>query len=224
MSVDATVARKALTTALNRLIAVEPEVTKYDTIVGDGDCGIGLKRGAECEVLFDYIVSDTDDVAILQMLDKTSETKDVLILMQNITQVVKLAMDGTSGAIYAIFLNALIHSLRQYSSSSPEAITAKIWADALSCSLESLNRYTPAKPGDRTLMDALYPFVEKLSETGNIGTAAKAADEGAQRTKGMKASLGRTVYVGGEGWETVPDPGAHGLAQLLLGLDEGLKK
>lgn len=32
---------------MDRLITVEPDVTKYDTIVGDGDCGIGLKRGAE---------------------------------------------------------------------------------------------------------------------------------------------------------------------------------
>ena len=29
------------------MIACEAEVTRYDTIVGDGDCGIGLKRGAE---------------------------------------------------------------------------------------------------------------------------------------------------------------------------------
>jgi dihydroxyacetone kinase len=45
--VDFALAKSALTTALKRLIAAEPDVTKYDTIVGDGDCGIGLKRGAE---------------------------------------------------------------------------------------------------------------------------------------------------------------------------------
>jgi dihydroxyacetone kinase len=39
--------KTALTAALQRLIAAEPDVTKYDTVVGDGDCGIGLKRGAE---------------------------------------------------------------------------------------------------------------------------------------------------------------------------------
>jgi len=41
-------AKRALVSGLNKVIAVEPEVTKYDTLVGDGDCGIGLKRGAEC--------------------------------------------------------------------------------------------------------------------------------------------------------------------------------
>ena len=44
---DVEAAKSALTVALENVIAAEPEVTRYDTIVGDGDCGIGLKRGAE---------------------------------------------------------------------------------------------------------------------------------------------------------------------------------
>ena len=46
-AVDYAHAKAVLTTALNRLIAAEPDITVYDTIAGDGDCGIGLKRGAE---------------------------------------------------------------------------------------------------------------------------------------------------------------------------------
>lgn len=49
-AVNYTQAKSTLTTALNRLIEAEPDVTRYDTIVGDGDCGIGLKRGAEGRV------------------------------------------------------------------------------------------------------------------------------------------------------------------------------
>lgn len=41
--------KSALVNALQRVIAAEPAITKYDTVVGDGDCGIGLKRGAEGE-------------------------------------------------------------------------------------------------------------------------------------------------------------------------------
>ncbi|KAH7385884.1 Dak1 domain-containing protein [Pyrenochaeta sp. MPI-SDFR-AT-0127] len=209
LRVDPALANSTLRTALERLISVEPDVTKYDTIVGDGDCGIGLKRGAE---------------SILKMLETAKESDDLLILLNNIIQVVELSMDGTSGAIYAIFLNALAHGLRQNSPSSPQPVNASIWAKALDSSLKALGKYTPAKPGDRTLMDALYPFVETLSKTGSIDKAAAAAQEGAQGTKGMKASLGRTVYVGGQGFQEVPDPGAHGLAELLLGLSDGLKK
>lgn len=158
------------------------------------------------------------------MLGTAKETDDLLILLDSIIQVVEVSMDGTSGALYAIFLNALAHGLRQNSPSSSTPVDAQVWAKALDSSLQALGKYTPAKPGDRTLMDALYPFVETLSKTQSIEQAATAAQKGAQGTKGMKASLGRTVYVGGEGFQEVPDPGAYGLAELLLGFSDGLKK
>lgn len=47
LKMDGSAAQQALTRALETVVAVEPEVTRYDTVVGDGDCGIGLKRGAE---------------------------------------------------------------------------------------------------------------------------------------------------------------------------------
>ncbi len=39
--------KSALEAGLQRVIAAEAEITQYDTVVGDGDCGIGMKRGAE---------------------------------------------------------------------------------------------------------------------------------------------------------------------------------
>ena len=71
-------------------------------------------------------------------------------------------------------------------------------------------------------MDALEPFVETLEKSSDVHQAAKAAREGADKTKGMKASLGRTVYVGGSGWQDVPDPGAHGLALFFTGISDKL--
>lgn len=129
-------------------------------------------------------------------------------------------MDGTSGALYAIFLNALAHGLRSQSGSQADP---SVWAKALKVAMESMGKYTPAKEGDRTLVDALAPFVEQLGSSGDVGKAAQAAEEGAKKTKGMKASLGRTVYVGGSGYEEVPDPGAYGLAVFFSALAEGLK-
>ncbi len=204
---DPAQAKKALEGGLQRLIAAEPEVTKYDTIVGDGDCGTGLKRGAE---------------AILEMLIQTQLSDDAVLAIAQITRVVEGSMDGTSGALYAIFLNALAHGLQTQSTSSITQITSREWASALQSSQSSLSNYTPAQPGDRTLVDALHPFVETLAKTGNVKEAAEAARKGADGTKGMKASLGRTVYVGGSGWQDVPDPGAHGLSEFLTGMAEAL--
>lgn len=183
--VDPSHATKVLKTALDRVIAAEPDITHYDTIVGDGDCGIGLRRGAEG--ILDLISSNKLD------------TPDAAIFLDRIIGSVEVNMDGTSGAIYAIFLNALATGLRAQSSGSEQAVTADIWAKAAVLALESMGKYTPAKPGDRTLVDALAPFVETLKESGSVKKAADAAKEGSERTKGMKASLGRTVYVGGEG-------------------------
>ncbi len=198
--------RKTLEPALNRVIAAEAEVTKYDSVVGDGDCGLGLKRGAE---------------AVLRVLPNLS-SHDATMSFAKIISSVEQNMDGTSGALYAIFLNSLAFNLRSQDSSSPIPLTIDIWAKALEMSIEGLGRYTPAQPGDRTLMDALAPFVDVLKRTGNVKKAAKAAKEGADKTKGMKASLGRSVYVGGTGFEEVPDPGAYGLSILLSGIAEAL--
>ncbi|PQK14999.1 hypothetical protein BB8028_0005g05170 [Beauveria bassiana] len=197
---DPSVTKEALTAALKNVIAAEPDVTRYDTVVGDGDCGIGLKRGAE---------------AILKHLDQHPFTGDLVVDVASIVPVVENTMDGTSGALYAIFLNALVHALR---TRSPGEASPQLWAAALQQSVDALSRYTPARPGDRTLIDALSPFVETLARSGDVGQAARASRAAADATRGMKASLGRSVYVGGSGYEEVPDPGAWGLACFFQGL------
>ncbi|KAI0472129.1 dihydroxyacetone kinase [Xylariaceae sp. FL0804] len=200
LQADAETFASSLTSGLQALIAAEPEVTRYDTVVGDGDCGIGLKRGAE---------------AVLKHLEKTKPTGDVVVDVAQIVPVIETAMDGTSGALFAIFFNALVHSLRVF---GPGDATPQIWSGALKQSCDALSRYTPARPGDRTLVDALYPFVEVLGKTGNVKEAAEASKNAAEGTKGMQASLGRAVYIGGTGYEQVPDPGAWGLACFFMGL------
>jgi dihydroxyacetone kinase len=155
--------------------------------------------------------------AILKHLDERPFTGDIVVDLSSIVTVVENTMDGTSGALYAIFLNALVHALRGL---APGNASPEVWAKALKQSSDALGRYTPARPGDRTLVDALHPFVEVLSQTGDVKQAAEAARKGADETKGMQASLGRTVYVGGSGYQEVPDPGAWGLASFFLGLSE----
>ncbi|CAM1508244.1 Fc.00g050920.m01.CDS01 [Cosmosporella sp. VM-42] len=200
LKMDAEQAKTALTNALERVIAAEPDITKYDTVVGDGDCGIGLKRGAE---------------AVLKHIKEKSLTGDVVVDLAAIVPVVENTMDGTSGALYAIFLNSLVTALRNQGKGDA---SPKIWADALEQSCVALSAYTPARPGDRTLIDALVPFVETLASTQDLKHAAEAAAKAADETKGMQASLGRSVYVGGSGYKEVPDPGAWGLAVFFLGL------
>ncbi len=204
--VDPKHVKSTLEPALKKVIAEEAAITKFDTVVGDGDCGIGLKRGAE---------------ATLSSLSDFSST-DIMEFFATICPTIEKSMDGTSGALYAIFFNSLASNIRKLDSSSKEPVTTQTWAKALKESLTDLGVYTQAQPGDRTLMDALVPFVDTLSESGNVKKAADAAKAGAEKTKGMRASLGRSVYVGGTGFEEVPDPGAYGLSIFLTGIADYL--
>ncbi|KAI8270161.1 Dihydroxyacetone kinase 1 [Colletotrichum sp. SAR11_239] len=206
LRVDVAVTKSVLTSALNHVIAAEPEVTKYDTLVGDGDCGLCLKTSAQ---------------AVLAYINRQQSLEtDAGKLVDNIARVVEANMDGTSGALYAIFLNALAHGLRTQSQQiqREQQATSEIWAKALQSALSALGKYTPAQPGDRTVVDALAPFVSTFAASSSLKDAVEAARKGCESTKGMEASLGRSVYVGGEEWKNCPDPGAYGLVKLLEGL------
>jgi dihydroxyacetone kinase len=209
LKIDPESAKIALSAALRRVVDAEPDVTRYDTVVGDGDCGIGLKRGAEGKYSSKQLEILLIVVAVMKFVDQKPLSGDAVVDLFEIVQVVETTMDGTSGALYAIYLNSLAHALREQSDgeASPE-----VWGAALKQASKALSKYTPAQPGDRTLVDALQPFVDTLSSTG------EASRKGAEGTKGMKASLGRTVYIGGTGYEQVPDPGAWGLSEFFLGL------
>jgi dihydroxyacetone kinase len=203
--VDEAVAKSAINSALHAVVAAEPDITRYDTVLGDGDCGIGLSRGAE---------------GVLELLKgiPAEKLRDPLALIQDIAGVVENTMDGTSGALYSIFLNSMLSSIKNISPLSVRAIGSVDWANSLKSSLEDLGRYTPAQVGDRTILDTLIPFVDTLKATKDIKSALKSSWDGMEQTRVMKASLGRAVYVGSREDQNLPDPGAYGLAIFLKSL------
>uniref|UniRef100_A0A0B7KNF8 DhaK domain-containing protein n=1 Tax=Bionectria ochroleuca TaxID=29856 RepID=A0A0B7KNF8_BIOOC len=97
-----------------------------------------------------------------------------------------------------------------------------LWGAALSSALSSLRRYTPAKVGDRTVMDTLIPFAEAMEKAG-FAEGVDAAIKGAEATKTMTPRLGRATYVGGssDNSELPPDPGAWGAMVAIRGLKDG---
>ena len=110
-------------------------------------------------------------------------------------------------------------------SSSKASITQGLQSGPLKA-LEALSVYTPARPGDRTLVDALHPFCYALAHGDDLGLAVGKAVAGAERTRGMQAKLGRATYVGKpeDEKELPPDPGAWGVATLLKGFEKGLRE
>jgi len=84
-------------------------------------------------------------------------------------------MGGTSGALYSIYLSALAQGVAQ---TKEPRVTLSVMSNAAEFALTSLGKYTPARVGDRTLVDALDPFVMELSESKDLWKAVEAAREG----------------------------------------------
>lgn len=201
--VDSAAFGELLKRAMELLISKEPEITKYDTQVGDGDCGETLKNGAE---------------AILKALSSDKQFKenldDLVATVSAITEIVEDKMGGTSGGIYAIFLTSFAKNLQQ-----AKSIDVKLVSKALSDALyEGLFKYTKARKGGRTLVDTLQPFVDTLVETGDVDKLVKAAKESCDNTAKLQAKFGRASYVNEEEFAGgVPDPGAVGLLAIIQG-------
>ena len=187
--------RKRIQSGCDAVIKEEPTITEYDTIVGDGDCGYTLRDGAK--QVFQFIEGKD--------LSRLPETVEALV------HDLEVNMGGTSGALYCIYLTALAGSLAK-ESSVPKALKA---------ALEQLMKYTNARLGDRTMMDALIPFIDTLDSSGDIEKALEKAKEGVEGTKKMEAKLGRSTYLDESATRGVPDPGAYGLLVLLEGMSKG---
>lgn len=193
---------KALKNAMELLIEKEPLITKYDTQVGDGDCGETLVNGAN---------------AILKALESEKFQKhlgDPVATLSTITELVEDHMGGTSGGLYAIYLTSFVKQLQEAGDTS-----IKLVAVAMKEALYSgLFHYTKARKGGRTLVDTLQPFVDTLVSSGDVQKAVSEARKSCDETATMEAKFGRASYVDESEFEGgVPDPGAVGLLAIIEG-------
>jgi len=190
----------AVEKACKAIIQAELEITRMDTIAGDGDCGLTLKGGA---------------TAVLQTIkDGRVSGEDVVASLIAISQVAEEQMGGTSGALFSIFFSSLAQGLH---SSPTEAID---WSGALDSALNRLYAYTRARRPSRTLVDPLSAFVESFVSGKSLPEAVSAASRAAEETKDVEAKAGRSAYVasGSLKKEKVADPGAWGVKLILEAL------
>jgi len=120
------------------------------------------------------------------------------------------AIGGTSGPFYA---TALLRAAR----SLPERPTATDWARAFADGVAAIGELGGARPGDRTMLDALVPASEALSRTGSLQAAAVAAEAGAEATAAMTPRVGRASYLGDRAMG-FPDAGAVAVMVWLRAL------
>lgn len=196
--------KQAVEAACKALIASERELTEMDRITGDGDLGSSMERAAKAvEAALDSFPLD-----------------DVPATLKELGLTLRHAMGGSSGPLYGVlFLRC--GSVLQKSG----ATNLSQWAEAIRQGCLAISQLGGAKPGDRTMLDALDPFVRALENGGDpkarVMAAVEAAEQGVQATAGMKPRLGRSSYLGDRVLGH-PDPGAKAIAIWLRAVAEAL--
>ncbi|PLU03382.1 dihydroxyacetone kinase family protein [Sinorhizobium medicae] len=178
----------------------EEELGRIDAFAGDGDHGQGMRRGSAA-------ASDAAQTAVAAGAGAAS--------------VLAAAGDawadragGTSGAIWGLALRSWSNAFSDEDKASDAATV-----EGSRLALEGVTRLGRARVGDKTLVDALVPFVETLERESAAGkplveawnAAATTAQEAADATSALTPKLGRARPLA-EKSIGHPDAGAVSLA------------
>lgn len=180
----------------------EAELGRLDAIAGDGDHGMGMRRGAEA--------------AAAAARDASACGASVQRVLTAAGEAWSERAGGTSGALWGSALQAAGRALGNKASysgeDSPAAVTA--FVDAVT----SLGK---AAPGDKTMVDALLPFRDSFLAAfhhgapvaGALASAVTAARQAADATASLRPLKGRARPLA-ERSLGHPDPGAVSFALI----------
>jgi dihydroxyacetone kinase len=199
--------QQAIEAACDALLAAEDELTELDRVTGDGDLGVSMARAARA----------VQSALALYPVDDISAT------LKALGHTLRLELGGSSGPLYGVLFLRCAGVLAR-----THAIGLAQWSEALAQGCQALSELGGAKPGDRTMLDALDPFVKTLQQSVSVKStradllaAVAAAEHGVDATAHMKPALGRSSYLG-ERVLGYPDPGARAISVWLRAACEAL--
>lgn len=199
------VVRDWLACALVLLVEHEQELGQLDAVAGDGDHGATMVRGVRAAL-----------AAVEERVETAGEAAagsagSLLVIAGD---AFADAAGGASGALIGALLSATGRSLGG-GLCDPATVAA-----ALQAGLARVMRLGKAQPGDKTLIDALEPFIAALAAAPERPlaeawrAAVPAAVAGAEATRSLVARRGRAAALG-ERSRGHPDAGAVSLTYLL---------
>jgi dihydroxyacetone kinase len=185
-----------------RMQALRDELTRLDAAVGDGDLGITASKGAS---------------AVLDYMEANDPGDDLGKFLAGMGMAFNRAAPGTMGTLIATALMRAGKVARGEASLDPS-----ILAQMLEAADVGIQERGKAKPGDKTVIDALHPAAEAFSDAlergENLEAAGdamlQAAREGRDAIVPLRSQVGRASWVG-ERTENQPDPGAVLCVEIL---------
>lgn len=169
--------RNMLLYVADKIIANKPYLTEVDSAIGDGDHGIGMAGGMQ---------------KAKKKLLKMENEQNVYQVFETAGQAMLMSMGGASGVIFGSLYLAGAKGME-----AKEILTAQDIAEMEEKSLLAIQKRGGAKPGDKTMVDALAPAVDALKEHAEEGllemmkAAEEAARQGVENTKQYIAKYGR---------------------------------
>jgi phosphoenolpyruvate---glycerone phosphotransferase subunit DhaL len=186
-------------------------LTQLDAAIGDGDHGINMTRGFDA--VGKALAAQSPDTAPGPVLVLAGKT-------------LVATVGGASGPLWGSAFRAAGRSLGE-----ADALDGDGLAAALDAALAAVVDLGAAKPGDKTMVDALTPATAALRErvaagdsvAAAVAAAADAAEAGARATVPLQARKGRASYLG-ERSIGHQDPGATSAALILRALQTAVTK
>jgi dihydroxyacetone kinase-like protein len=198
---------------VDRIIVAIQENKQYlsdiDGAIGDGDHGINMNKGF---------------TLCREALDK--QNGNASYGFKTLGKILMMKIGGSMGPLYGKFFMAVGKSLED-----KEEIGKAEFAAALKAALTDIQKISPAKVGDKTLMDVLIPSVETLEAAVGEGASfedaldrmSAAAEAGRDSTIDMVAKIGRSSRLG-ERSRGVMDAGSASCCLILTTMAATIKE
>jgi dihydroxyacetone kinase-like protein len=194
--------------AASQIRASRDHLSKLDSATGDGDHGTAMLRAMEAA---EKAVADAKPGPIAPMLEAVAWG-------------IMGAAGGAPGPLLGSFFLGMSEAVGERQTLDGPAL-----AEALEGGLAAMRKQTPAKPGDKTMLDALIPAVEALRAAIGAGPdvasamkrAADAAARGAEATRDMQARFGKARNLG-ERSKGAVDPGATSISCIFKGFADAV--
>lgn len=204
-SLDSAEVKTMLLAIADAVIAAEPALSEADRNLGDGDHGLGMQRG------FQAVQAKLASMDAAEGIDKLLSATGMAMMS---------SMGGASGAIFGTLFRDGGKALAGRTEFDGAAL-----AVFLRAACDGVMARGKAKPGDKTMVDALHPAAEKAGEVAGLGigealaAVAGAAEAGRDLSSGMVATLGRARTLG-EASVGHPDAGACSVAVIFRAMSD----
>ena len=175
--------KEALQKTANLFMSCEQELSTLDAKLGDGDLGLTMVSGARA----------------MRLAIESYQGEDIGMMLQSVSAAFNRTAPSTLGTLFSAGLRAIGSSCK----GKTEIVDDEI-ANFPRVFCEEIQKRGKAKQGDKTILDALIPYVQTFELTYHqehdlhLATvvAENAAQRGMEETKGMIAKAGRARWLG----------------------------